>query len=273
MNDRASEKLYPMAAPDAGRINDRILHKEARKDFLARIESSRLLIETRLHSPEAKRMYVRVYDSLQLAVHTISVIARTVLDSEVVTQIEDELRAAMDKATADLRVALDGAELLLQSHQIRRLSAYAAEPLAFEAPVLSSFGRRYLEMIVMFDQLMPILETLAIYEVITEKEKDLRKGIYKKCVRRVAFGAREYANGLRRRMNAKSESKASAMTAIDPLDASGDNVEGDASEGARIAANSAAEGSNAEPLAPRKRKGSSGTREASAKPEVVSAAT
>lgn len=208
-----SALLYPMAMPDEGRINERILRKEARKDFLASIESSRLGIETTLRSPEGKRLYVRVFDSLQLAVHFISVIARTGLEHEIVEKVEEELKKAVDSASAEMDEALDGAELLLKSNQIQNLSKYAAAPLVFEAAVLSSFGRRYLETIVKFDQLMPMLETLAIYEIITEREKDLRKGLFKKAIRRVASAAREFSIGLRRRMNAKAAAPTAAGTA------------------------------------------------------------
>lgn len=192
---------YPMFTADDGRVNERILAKEARRDYLERVESSRLPIRTMLRSPEGKRLYLRVFDSLQLSAHFVSIIARTGLPHEIVEKVEAEVLGLLERTTTELNQAIDGAELLLKNNAIQALSRYAAEPMEFDAPVISSFGRRYLDILVKFDQLMPLLETLAIYEVITEKEKDTRKGIFKRVVKRVAGGTRTFAMGLRKRMN------------------------------------------------------------------------
>ena len=52
--------------------------------------------------------------------------------------------------------------------------------------MISSFGRRYLELMTKVDQLMPMLETLAIDEVIEVAQLDLQKALAKKSVRQVA---------------------------------------------------------------------------------------
>ena len=52
------------------------------------------------------------------------------------------------------------------------------------------------------DQLMPMLETLAIDDVIEVAQLDLQKALAKKSVRQVAGAARNFAGGLRQRMNA-----------------------------------------------------------------------
>jgi len=49
---------------------------------------------------------------------------------------------------------------------------------------------------------MPMLETLAIDEVIEHKQMDIQKALFKKKIRQVAGAARNFASGLRRRMNA-----------------------------------------------------------------------
>ena len=56
--------------------------------------------------------------------------------------------------------------------------------------MISPFGRRYLELMTKVDQLMPMLETLAIDEVIEVAQLDLQKGLAKKSVRQVAGAAR-----------------------------------------------------------------------------------
>jgi len=68
--------------------------------------------------------------------------------------------------------------------------------------VLSSIGRRFLEVLGKLDQLMPLLQTLEIHEVITTQAVDIQRASLKRQVRDVANGARNFAMGLRRRMNA-----------------------------------------------------------------------
>ena len=63
--------------------------------------------------------------------------------------------------------------------------------------MISPFGRRYLELMTKVDQLMPMLETLAIDEVIEVAQLDLQKGLAKKSVRQVAGAARNFLAGLR----------------------------------------------------------------------------
>ena len=60
---------------------------------------------------------------------------------------------------------------------------------------------------------MPLLESLCIEEVITERELDMRKAVIRKRIKQVAWGARTYANGLRRRMN-EADQKVSAAKQI-----------------------------------------------------------
>jgi hypothetical protein len=49
---------------------------------------------------------------------------------------------------------------------------------------------------------MPLLQTLEIHEVITAQAVDIQRASLKRQVRDVANGARNFAMGLRRRMNA-----------------------------------------------------------------------
>ena len=55
---------------------------------------------------------------------------------------------------------------------------------------------------------MPMLETLAIDEVIEVAQLDLQKGLAKKSVRQVAGAARNFLAALRKRMNAIAEEDA-----------------------------------------------------------------
>jgi hypothetical protein len=76
---------------DDGRINERILRKEATKDHLTKVESASKKIATGFRSPEIKRLFLRYFDSMQLNVHFISRITRTKLPHEVIEQVEEQL--------------------------------------------------------------------------------------------------------------------------------------------------------------------------------------
>ena len=98
---------------DQGGANARILAREAKVDF-RRVEAASLKIATRFSSAEGKRMFVRMFNTLQLNMHFISVIARTRLDHEDIGRIETALRGRIDAATASLNEAIDGAEALFR---------------------------------------------------------------------------------------------------------------------------------------------------------------
>jgi len=130
------------------------------------------------------------------------VIARTRLEHEDVAKIEDTIRAQMDAVTTNLNHAIDGAEALFKTHGITSTATYDTVPLDVDVHVLSSIGRRFLEVLGKLDQLMPLLQTLEIHEVITTQAVDVQRATLKRQVRDVANGARNFAMGLRRRMNA-----------------------------------------------------------------------
>ena len=186
---------------DQGGVNARILAKEAKADF-RRVEAASLKMPTRFTSAEGKRFFARLFNTLQLNTHFISVIARTRLEHEDVAKIEDTIRAQMDAVTANLNHAIDGAEALFKAHGITSTATYDTVPLDVDVHVLSSIGRRFLEVLGKLDQLMPLLQTLEIHEVITTQAVDLQRATLKREVRDVANGARNFAMGLRRRMNA-----------------------------------------------------------------------
>ena len=186
---------------DEGGVNARILAKEAKADF-RRVEAASLKMPTRFNSAEGKRFFARLFNTLQLNTHFISVIARTRLDHEDVAKIEDTIRAQMDSVSENLNKAIDGAEVLFKAHAITSTATYDTVPLDVEVHVLSSSGRRFLEVLGKLDQLMPLLQTLEIHEVITTQAVDIQRASLKRQVRDIANGARNFAMGLRRRMNA-----------------------------------------------------------------------
>lgn len=190
---------------DEGGVNARILAKEAKADF-RRVEAASLKMPTRFTSAEGKRFFARLFNTLQLNTHFISVIARTRLDHEDVAKIENTIRAQMDTVSDNLNKAIDGAEVLFKAHAITSMATYDTVPLDVDVHVLSSSGRRFLEVLGKLDQLMPLLQTLEIHEVITTQAVDIQRASLKRQVRDIANGARNFAMGLRRRMNAMGAS-------------------------------------------------------------------
>ena len=188
---------------DEGAVNDRILAKEVKVDF-RRVEAASVKLMTRFTSPEAKRMFARFFSTLQLNAHFVSVIARTKLKHEDVERVEAALRQRLEAVTDDLNKAIDGGEALFKSNGITGIATYDTKPLEIEVGIISSSGRRFFEALNKLDQLMPILQTLEIHEVITTRDADIQRAAYKRAIRTVAGTARNLAAGLRKRMNETS---------------------------------------------------------------------
>jgi hypothetical protein len=108
----------------------------------------------------------------------------------------------MEAVAEKLNQAIDEAEALFKAHGITSVATYDTVPLDVAVGVLSSSGRRYLEVLGKLDQLMPLLQTLEIHEVMSPQEVDVQRAALKRQVRDVANGTRNFATGLRRRMNA-----------------------------------------------------------------------
>lgn len=185
---------------DQGAVNERILAREVKVDF-RRVEAASVKMVTHLRSAEGKRLFVRYFNSLQLNGHFISVMARTRLKPDDVAKVEMALRAQLEAATQGLNKAIDGAEALFQRHGITHAATYDTLPLVLEVGVISSLGRRYFELLNKVDQIMPLVQTLEIHDVITPADADIQRALFKKMVSGVAGSARNLAGGLRRRMN------------------------------------------------------------------------
>ena len=186
---------------DQGGVNARILAKETKADF-RRVEAASLKIKASFASAEGKRLFIRYFNTFQLGIHFISVISRTRLNHEDVSKVEALIRSQMDKVAEELNKAIDGAEALFHANGISSTATYDTVPLDLEVGVLSSSSRRYLEVLGKLDQLMPLLQTLEIHEVITQQAVDVERAALKRKVRDIANGARNLATRLRREMNA-----------------------------------------------------------------------
>ncbi|MCL2590909.1 MAG: TIGR03761 family integrating conjugative element protein [Betaproteobacteria bacterium] len=185
---------------DEGAINARIIAQVTKVDY-RRIESASVKMEARFSSADGKRVFMRNFSSLQLHQYFISVVARTRLEAAEVEQVEGAIRDRLNAAYQAMSEAIDGAEALFKANGITAAATYDTQPLVIEVGVISSFARRYLETIALFDQLMPLLQTLEIYEVITSQAVDTQRALLKRKMREVVNAARYLALGLRKRMN------------------------------------------------------------------------
>lgn len=185
---------------DQGAVNDRILAREVKADF-RRIEAASVKMMTRFTSAEAKRLFARFFSTLQLNAHFISVIARVKLRHEDVERVEGALLERLEAVSDELNKAIDAAEVLFKTNGITSIATYDTKPLELEVGVISSSGRRYFETLHKLDQLMPLLQTLEIHEVMTPRDADIQRAHFKRIVRGVPGTARHLASGLRRRMN------------------------------------------------------------------------
>ncbi len=185
---------------DQGGVNARILARESKADF-RRVEAASLKLKASFASAEGKRLFIRYFNTFQLGIHFISVIARTRLSHDDVAKVEGHIRAQMERVAEELNRALDGAEALFKANGISSAATYDTVPLELEVGVLSSSSRRYLEILGKLDQLMPVLQTLEIHEVITAQAVDIERAAFKRKVRDVANTARNLATRMRREMN------------------------------------------------------------------------
>jgi len=190
-----------LARMDTGEANRRILSKDEHRADFRRVEAASLKRKTRLASAEGKRMFARCFYSFQASMYFISAMGRTKLALEVVEQIEEAVRTKLEETTNELNQAIDGAELLLKTHSIETVATYDTVPLEIEIGVTSAMGRRYFELIHKLDQLMPMLQTLEIEEVIKEKQVEQQRSRIKRIVLAMSSTARNLMMGVRRRMN------------------------------------------------------------------------
>jgi hypothetical protein len=197
-----------LALMDKGDANRRILAKEENRADFRRVEGASIKRRTMLRSAEGKRIYARCFYSFQANVYFISTLGRTKLPHESVELVEQAIRDHLEVATKELNQAIDGAELLFKSNGIGGAATYDTVPLEAEVAITSALGRRYLELIHKLDQLMPLLQTLEIEEVINEKQVEHQRSKGKRVVMAIASTARNLGAGIRRRMNEMDAKKA-----------------------------------------------------------------
>lgn len=211
-----------LALMDQGEANNRILSRDEHRADFRRVEAASLKRRTRLSSGEGKRIFARCFYSFQANMYVVSQFGRTKLPHEYIEQVETDVRSKLEKATKEINQAIDASDELLKQHSIDAVATYDTVPLDEEVGITSALGRRYFELIHKLDLLMPILQTLQIEEVISEKQEEVQRSHYKRIVVAMASSARNFAVGCRKRMNEadakreEQEAKKSKMLAERP---------------------------------------------------------
>ncbi|MEQ1804296.1 MAG: DUF1845 domain-containing protein [Burkholderiaceae bacterium] len=190
-----------LALLDRGEANRRILAKDEHHADFRRVEAASLKRRTHLASAEGKRIFARCFYSFQASIYFVSALGRTKLPHEYVEQIEQAVRNKLEDSTKEVNQAIDDAELLFKNHSIEIAATYDTVAMEVEVGITSALGRRYFELIHKLDQLMPLLQTLEIEEVITERQVEQQRSRFKRLVLAMSSTTRNFAMGCRRRMN------------------------------------------------------------------------
>jgi hypothetical protein len=184
---------------DSGEMNAHILMKGIMADF-RRVEVASIKTTTHFTSPDAKRVFVRYFNTVQLNDHYVSVIASTQLSATDIERAEAKLNEKMESVTAELNKAIDEAEALFKSHGITKVATTHTVPMEITVGIISSTGRRFLELLIKYDQLMPLIQTLEINNVVTQAEaRKWRNGI-KRSIRSFARNCRDQSLEMKRRI-------------------------------------------------------------------------
>ena len=190
-----------LAVMDQGEANRRILAKDEHRVDFRRVEAASIKRQLRLSSGEAKRIFARCFYSFQASLYFISQIGRTKLPSEAVESIEKLIREKLEAVTKELDAGIDGAEALLKNSNIDCMATYDTVPLEMPIPITSALGRRYFEALHKLDQVMPLLQTLLIEEIITEKQADRQRSRYKRILMSVKSTTMMWSVKVRALMN------------------------------------------------------------------------
>ncbi len=167
------------------------LKSQVEKTRVPTIEAAGLKATVTLFSPEAKRLWRDVFLLTQACVHYVRVIGRYTLDDSVVDKaeamIENQLSKQMD--AIDLHIA--STTRRCNEKGVKELATYNVKPLILTVSVFSTFDNRFLDLIAKVDQIMPMLETLAIGGHIGSKGLAEEKNRAKKTASRVHVVARQ----------------------------------------------------------------------------------
>jgi len=191
--------------PGPRRSNAELLQQLEEKNPLLGLGCSYSPYPLRLWIQDMKNYYVDFYRFASKHVHFIHFKARSRLPNEVVAKVEAELRDQVLKANEEVDEASVQAEALMKANGITLSvtdTPNCSPPLCHTAEIISPLTNRYVQLIEKTDYLLRALDLLFQQEVITMEEYNLRRGLFKRQVKRFYYACRRFDEGLRGRMDA-----------------------------------------------------------------------
>ena len=189
----------------SGRSNAELLKRLEEKNPLVGLGCSYSPYPVRLWIQDMKNYYVDCFRFASKHVHFIHFKARSRLPNEVVAKVEEELRNQILKANEEIDEAIVQAETLMKAHGITISvtdTPNCSPPLCHTAEIISPLTNRYIQLIEKTDYLLRALDPLFQKEVIPMAEYNLRRGVFKRHIKRFYYACRRFDEGLRARMNA-----------------------------------------------------------------------
>jgi len=199
----------------SGRSNAELLKKLEEKNPLVGLGCSYSPYPIRLWIQDMKNYYVDCFRFASKHVHFIHFKARSRLPNEVVAKVEDDLRNQILKANEEIDEAIVQAETLMKAHGITISvtdTPNCSPPLCHTAEIISPLTNRYIQLIEKTDYLLRALDPLFQKEVIPMAEYNLRRGLFKRHIKRFYYASRRFDEGLRARMNAYEAATANRQT-------------------------------------------------------------
>jgi hypothetical protein len=199
----------------SGRSNAALLKQLEEKNPLLGLGCSYSPYPVRLWIQDMKNYYVDFYRFASKHVHFIHFKARSRLPNEMVAKVEDDLRDQVLKANEEIDEAIVQAETLMKAHGITLSvtdTPNCSPPLCHTAEIISPLTNRYIQLIEKTDYLLRALDPLFQKEVISMEEYNLRRGLFKRHVKRFYYACRRFDEGLRGRMDAHEGVAANAHT-------------------------------------------------------------
>ncbi len=179
--------------PGSRRSNAELLQQLEQKNPLLGLGCSYSPYPVRLWIQDMKNYYVDFYRYASKHVHFIHFKARSRLANEVVTRVEADLRDQVLQANEAVDEAIAQAEALMRAHGITLAvieTPNCSPPLCHTAEIISPLTNRYLQLIEKTDYLLRALDPLFQQEVISMEEYNLRRGLFKRQVKRFYYACR-----------------------------------------------------------------------------------
>lgn len=172
---------------------DRLRQHVSRVD-LSQIESAHRVVSAELYSLEAQRTFMRRFDLMQVNLHHVLVHGRSRAPQSLVSEAEERIRSQLEKSVGILNNAAALAERRLRDAGITSLDTDHLTPLDQHVKVFSSHGRRYLQLIGTFDQVLLMLGAAVRHGLMGTEEMDQQKVLLKTELRHVANLVRDLRN-------------------------------------------------------------------------------